>query len=206
MKTFLSVDLDYFACRPYRSAPVHEEDITGFLKKIAKLNVPKTVVIDHHHMFADLYEHRPDKIVHVDYHSDLTRLDPKLRFDEGTYFCFLPETEKIDYLWVLPDRESCIYSDWGLCYYDEDGRAILPKDVFKTTKTRVGTRYIPWKEITFVSIALSPDWTAFNELGRDALLAVQSWTDDPDVLGKIDEILDEMDTELALNYVSAVGS
>jgi hypothetical protein len=159
MKTYLSIDLDYWSeCRTERT-------MLPFIEKALSLQVPTLVVKDHHWLTSHANAHPAEQLINVDYHDDIA--SRPCDFGEGTWASFVK--------W----RHPCAVFEWRYPTYERGryGRCDEEADVYNgarartgwcwTTK-RLGVKDIPWNEVVAVGIALSPDyWSHGSVFIRD---------------------------------------
>jgi len=153
IKTYLSIDLDYWR---YRKDP---QPCTTFFQQVWGLQLPIYVVMYHHHLLPHINAHDCDILINVDYHSDLADLEPGriLDFNEGTWANFVDWRCVGRFIWRYPASE-CLSGGTGYCHSNHN--PFLERGVasWKCVQKRVGLWGIPWKHITAVGVSVSPDW------------------------------------------------
>lgn len=182
MKTYLSIDIDYFNAelinKPYRRHKSAEKELLSFFKQIQGLSVPVLLTVNHDEILPDVNKFKCEKLVNVDYHSDLADLvergkklvDPSGRecpLNEGTWVNFVNTRKSGIFEWRYPTPWA--YSRMGRC------EEILRKNFF----TKEGLKYHNWantpiavkgmdtlnlEEVGAIGICLSPGWVDTNIL------------------------------------------
>lgn len=116
--TYLSIDLDYFNKAPFDP---------WLLATAFSLGLPTTLCVDHHDILPHLDEISRqrmsaglppiDKVVNLDYHSDLLSAPEPLHC--GNWVNFVPFRDSASYLWILP-RLNDYHLRWGYCHVGEN--------------------------------------------------------------------------------------
>lgn len=178
MKTYLSIDLDYFNSelvnKPYRRPKVVEAELLQFFKKIKKLKVPVLVVVNHDELLVDVNKKVYDKIVNVDYHSDLADLTEEGKFifnpdgtdaelNEGTWVNFANNRKSGIFEWRYPTSWS--FHRMGRC------EEVLRKNFF----TKEGLKYHNWASVPVTTKGL--DTLDFNEVEAIGICMSPGWVD-----------------------------
>jgi hypothetical protein len=160
---YLSIDLDYWFMS-------NVEDVTGadlFLQKVFALKKPIFVTTYHDGLLKDLNKKHIDKIIHVDFHSDLaTEPISKKELNEGTFLNFYKWRKSCIYEWRYPDTEICFTIGNGRCdwhnFDDEKNKPIEKWDPskmgYKEVKRKKGLKGINLKKVDWIGISLSPNW------------------------------------------------
>ncbi len=153
MKTFLSVDLDYWSASTERS-------LLGFFGHVFDLKLPIFVAPFHDQLLDHIDEHPCDQLINVDFHSDLIELAaPAEDLDleelgEGNWTNFVTWKQTGHFVWRYPSERLMTE---GLCHARRnpfDERASGWRSV---TMTR-GLSHIPWKTVQALGVCLSSDW------------------------------------------------
>jgi len=156
MKTYLSIDLDYWNEQSHARAV---DDLDYLIDEICGRELPFKVVFDHEKLLSHLRQFDFRRLINVDFHSDVANIDTcsELQLNCGTWVNFVPHCRSREYLWVHPGslafgrcdqrtnvRFPDIYTGWG--------------DVEETNKD--WRKLLDWKDVVAVGISLSPDFTA----------------------------------------------
>jgi len=100
MKTYLSIDLDYWNGLRKRS-------IDAFFKHVFRLGLPIWVAPFHDQLLPHINQHDCNCLVNVDYHSDISDYEPRLRLTEGTWANFVKWKRKGTFIWRYP-QPKCL--------------------------------------------------------------------------------------------------
>jgi hypothetical protein len=156
VKTYLSIDLDYWR-RDFDREPWHAK---RFFKRVWLLGLPIRVALHHHHLIRDINRIKDlDKVVNVDYHSDIVEEHedyPHLELTEGTWANYVEHRRNMIFEWRYPSEE-CLDCGTGYCHtyrnpFEED---CTP---WWSVRKKEGVARIPWSEICAVGVCLSPGW------------------------------------------------
>lgn len=163
MKTYLSVDLDYWDKARHRKA------CTRFIRQVLDLKVPTLVVLNHDEMWGDVNRSGCRRVEHVDYHSDVADYPESctegckdcvqckdMIFDEGTWLSFVRWRKQGELLWRFPTWK-CYRNGWGTCHGVRDPFK-QPVSGWGIIGLRHGLQGIPWDDVTRVGIAVSYDY------------------------------------------------
>lgn len=120
MKTLLTIDLDFWL------DSYQKKETDKFFRKIRKLNVNIESVVYHHEILLNLKDNHFDKIINMDYHSDIANFDVgnctlneyNTSFNEGTWVNYVEFREKCDYIWLHSHSESSF--EYGVCDPESD--------------------------------------------------------------------------------------
>ena len=165
MKSYLSIDLDYFANdhSDFCNSEDVEKHLIKFMDKVYDLNVPIYGCTYHNDILDDLNKHKVDKLYNIDYHSDVVYESfPEIELDEGTWVNFYKYRKNCTFEWRYPSTKECFTEGWGICDWIGDkpapwSKAKLP---YKNSIRRQGIQSIGWDSIVGVGISLSPNWCA----------------------------------------------
>lgn len=175
MKTFLSVDLDY-----WNEVDNGISRMVKYLKSIHASNIPVVLVKDHDEMLPFVDQSEANFLINLDYHSDLADLcikdeKPVLEnreFNCGTWINWVKCRNKGRFLWIHPHKDCYIRSH---CKWDSrgGGRCDVDKNPF-TTEFDTG-----WKEakhrtgpppkvsgisgLVMIGLCISPDYISFDQ-------------------------------------------
>jgi hypothetical protein len=149
MRTFLSIDLDYFNR--------HLKSIDPFFKQLIRKKCYWSICCEHQQMLTDILTFGPDKIINIDAHSDLYyEKEDSNQLGCGNWPKFIPNPEKISWEWR--------YSKPNLTNEDR----IYLNDKFKEVKTKKGLHGVLDQEIFAIGIccSFSDDYTSEEVLPR----------------------------------------
>jgi len=158
--THLTIDLDYFI---YPSSESCYDQGVSLLNKVKSLKVPLIVKRHHHHILPYINKYKFDKIINVDYHSDIVHDilleddDTKLDLNCGTWANFYKHKESCIFEWRHPVKRIDFTN---LC--DDEFKGLRKKYIsyFDVTH-KFGFSKIP-TELHSVSIALSEDYCDYD--------------------------------------------
>jgi len=172
MKTYLSIDLDYW--RNHTSP----EACTRFFKAVWKTGLPVYTSFYHHHLLGHVNESGCRRLINVDYHSDLSDLvsGHVLTFEEGTWVNFVDWRHKGEFIWRFPSTQICVNEEDGYCHAHTNPFQHNVSGWGTATK-RVGVYGIPWRDITAIGVCLSPDWISKPSIIAEPLsrLRIEPW-------------------------------
>lgn len=156
MKSYLSVDLDYWGMSESATA-------VGFINKIISLNKPISVYNSHESILDDLNKRRVDHIYQVDFHSDIVESydkDSDLILEEGTWANFYHWRKNCTFEWRYPSTKSCFTDRMGRCDLSQYDDKPWPRKKFPYKKVirRQGLHYIDWSSVSAIGFAISPTW------------------------------------------------
>ena len=170
MSVYLSIDLDYWKNTRISKYPLE------FLAKVMALRVPKVLVLEHDALLTEPCRPKGfEKLINVDYHSDFANYKKNERryFNCGTWVDEFPDIAEFE--WRHPNQHTCFDKCEGRC----ERLWIRSYDIcWKNNKAfsgirmahREGLRSLPWKDVSAVGIAVSPDYwdnkSSVNTLGK----------------------------------------
>jgi hypothetical protein len=197
MSTHLTVDLDYwtadtrihgvseyddFLCaytmvadmdQDFTDAEKHhaplDRKVHAFITKVLKAAPDVFVVPQHHQISAHLHALEFDRLINVDYHSDLPERDSEsyllrrrgegLELNEGSWGLFIPNPGEKEFIWRCPSRR-CKQDGVGGCHSSPEENPFTHPGCHNFAKVRsiVGLKSLPWDDITSASICLSMAW------------------------------------------------
>jgi hypothetical protein len=149
--SYLSIDLDFWMDR------ANAKSASFFFKKVFKLDVPITCVIEHEELLSDVKKVKNLKTLYnVDYHSDIC--SDCERDDEpcdGTWVNFVPGRTNANYIWILPSLET-YYEEEGICHVEKDPFQDPKASKWKSVNFTDSMKDIEWDKIQRVGVCLSP--------------------------------------------------
>ena len=154
MATYLSVDLDYWGRHKF-------DGMRAFVSKAMKLAVPKCLVYSHEMMLDHINSFEFDRLINVDYHSDLCSPGKGLQLEDGTWAAFVKEENRKLFEWRMPSYHDCVVRELGLCDADKPRLLKEPeKTNWSAIRFRRGVRDIPWEDVLAVGFCPSFEyWT-----------------------------------------------
>jgi hypothetical protein len=170
MKTYLSVDVDYWR---FFDEPKYRSEMGTFFQKIVNKKVPIFIVRDHEELLPEVNKLIFNKLINVDYHSDITAYIDKndllweyenptfpAELNCGTWVNFVDERILGEFLWLYPYTSCIDHREEGRCE-DIEGFWDKSKSSFHNwncIKHKKGLSSIRWVDIISVGVALSPEW------------------------------------------------
>lgn len=158
MKSYLSVDLDYWGMKDYG----FKNSVTIFINKIIELNKSIHVYNSHESILDDLNRRKVDHLYQIDFHSDICEDGDNVPFNEGTWANFYKYRKKCIFEWRYPSTETCFNHGMGRCDSSQDDgyKAYWPKDEFPYKKIirKQGLSNINWESISAIGFAISRNW------------------------------------------------
>jgi hypothetical protein len=142
MKTYLSIDLDYFNDR--------DNSMLGFFAKVFSMNKPIHVQRYHHELLPDIDASGCEKLINIDFHSDVC--DPWYGLNEGTWVNFVQWRAAGCYEWRYPGKVTAA----NYCHQDGENPFVEQPEWASLTMKR--GLAISWAGITHIGVCLSPDW------------------------------------------------
>lgn len=168
MRTFLSIDMDYWFCDWFRQrgAPISHRvrSFNSVMKKIAGKDV--FVVESHEDLLPEINAFAPERIVHIDYHQDMAPEGHSL-INCGSFLTFVKNREAIECWWHYPAHECA-----GADYDKATGRCGLApgETVFGRQFEAIG---LPKRGIIesagLVGISISNEWCSPSDQFRAAI-------------------------------------
>ena len=161
----LSIDLDYWNINT-------KPDCLSYVSKVLSLKRPTTVYTQHHLILRNVRA-MYDRVVNIDYHSDICELHQGWP-ECGSWANYFPGRQNAYYEWRLPDRRECIGLGEGLCHrsrswrYSDNPFVNVAEHKWRGLKHCVGLKGIRLGEVEDVSIVLSPEY-CIPEAIRDTL-------------------------------------
>lgn len=157
MKSFLSVDLDYWGLKEYG----YKKSIVRFLNKIISLNKPLQVFESHEEILPFLNRFKVDHLYQIDFHSDVCE-DDAVELNEGTWANYYKYKKNCTFEWRYPDVEKCYNEGWGRCDSSQNSgyKAPWPSNLFpyKNVIRKQGLDNINFNSVTAIGIAVSRWW------------------------------------------------
>lgn len=154
---YLSVDLDYWGA--WFTLGQAEVSSRRFLRRVAKLDCPIRVVVEHVEALKDLRGKRFGRIINVDAHDDLDTEAWAERHvaTSADWVSYVRFRAKATYEWRYP-LEDTPTPGLGLCA--EGGNAWDPEQTeWLKLERRLGLARIPWSRVGRVIVVLSPRFT-----------------------------------------------
>ncbi len=142
MKTYLSIDLDYFNGR--------DESLVTFFDKVLRQYITPKIVRYHHELLPHIDASGCTKLINIDFHSDLCESCYEL--NEGTWVNYVRWRTKGLYEWRYPVKEP---DESNYCH-----ALINPfttESEWKEVKLKQGLA-ISRRGIREIGVCLSPDW------------------------------------------------
>ena len=153
MKTYLSIDLDYWnGCT--------RKSINAFFAHVFQLRLPIWIAPLHHQLLPHINRHPCDVLINVDAHSDICDKrdddDIDLSLNEGTWANFVEWQQRGTFIWRYPGPE-CLYDCTGYCHCQKSPFEESCTDWAHVHKQQ-SLRRIPWDTIKAVGVTLSIAW------------------------------------------------
>jgi len=151
MKTYLSIDLDYWNGLPRQS-------INAFFSRVFQLKLPIWVAPFHHQLLPHINRNPCDQLINVDYHSDIATLANNLQCTEGTWANFVKWRIGGAFTWRHPSNKSHPAS--GYCHDIEERNPFEnpARTGWRVCQKYAGLRGIPWSTVKAVGVSLSWNW------------------------------------------------
>jgi hypothetical protein len=159
-KTYLTIDLDFF-----NASELNLFEILDNIK--SKSKIQKAFLVSAHHQVLNHLNKMNDinHVINMDYHSDICGFKERVSRDKfldcGTWGYFVNKniSKKSTFSWVFPTRKCESY--WtGYCWTDRFQNPfsnIKNHNWASTHKSKF--KSIPYDEIKYLSICISPHWT-----------------------------------------------
>lgn len=162
--TFLSIDLDYWDCiydfRRNKKFSINRYDL---FKEIYNRKIPFQVYFNHDEMVDQINESKCNKIINIDFHSDL--VDKKdfilCGLNEGTVFNAIHDFEEKEYIWLMPYRKVGIVNELGRCdqdNYNEENCWIKENFIYKNQIKSAGSKWLKLDDVKEIGICFSQNW------------------------------------------------
>jgi len=164
MNTFLSIDLDYFGMTRFgyskKGKHNNKKFITDFISKSLSLKVPTIIIESHEHILTLLNKRKYDKVINVDFHSDIVIDEGNEVLNEGTWANHYRYKKSTVFEWRYPNKEACLYEGNGVCgYWGSYTTEWKPSKMgFKRVIHKEGIDNINFNSIDGVGICISPTW------------------------------------------------
>lgn len=160
MKSYLSIDLDYWFCK-YPTEHCNTIKLLNLLCYFRHKDKNCLIVDEHHNLLDHINESDTDNIIHIDYHQDLCwyeeNSNPKVEC--GNFFWFVDGKENKKFKWFYPDTDECIKNAMGLCM-DPSYKPLSKKNFIFNNQTRKCG--LPTKQeletVTDIGISFSLDY------------------------------------------------
>jgi hypothetical protein len=173
MSIYLSVDFDYWS----GGTAENYQHMLDYSKSILE-NIPQIdFVIHHHDIIKYINAGNYDKIINVDFHSDLcdcfnNKKRQGIRLNEGTWANYLNDRENKEFVWVYPHKRCYhplnLFGSEGRCDVKQNPFGKNCKDVCGYLKTSVLYRKLPkveeLKTFERACFCLSPKWCSKEQL------------------------------------------
>ena len=162
MHIYLSIDLDYWceAGTPDR-----------FFGRVFNLGLPIFVAPFHDQLVDHVNRSGCDRLLNVDYHSDL--VDYRSTLSEGSWANFVEWRAAGQFEWRYPAEESIVK---GFCHAYESPFEVDCSGWARVQK-KCGLGGIPWRSVTAVGVCLSSGWLKQSTIGPVAeRLGITRWT------------------------------
>jgi hypothetical protein len=127
MSSYLSIDLDYWLAQ--EESKFDFQEMFKFLRRLAKLKLNIAFACDHDQLFNHMLDNPADRLINIDYHSDLpgpkeahrmnNAEDPMLWMFCGNWSALLSWAPQAEFSWIFPNWD-CIDYGYGLCNLDGD--------------------------------------------------------------------------------------
>jgi len=165
LKTYLSIDLDYWANKYEDPQPAKQA--YNFLSRVKKLNKKIYICDSHEEILDHLNSYKVDKVINVDFHSDvvyedLINYDDPKEFNEGTWANYYKYRKNCIFEWHYPNVKICFCQGWGRCEWlwpdHEIGKFEKRRMGYKKIIRGQGISGIMSNNIIAVGVCRSPNW------------------------------------------------
>jgi hypothetical protein len=163
MKTYLSIDIDFFNKCKSTSFVHHILDTT--FSKAHKFKIPTIAVMNHQQLLPRVNDtlsklNGKGRLINVDYHSDICSVIDLHELNCGTWISYVKNRNKYDYLWyhyrgqslALGNCNSGNHWDYGTDWKTVNKEGIFPDTIPGLINNNV-------LEIGFV---MSPGWARYD--------------------------------------------
>jgi hypothetical protein len=200
MKTYLSIDLDFFNNNKDHNYSRHILDLT--LSRAQKFKIPVIAVMNHQQLLPQVDRHFKDnncRLINVDWHSDICQTKDLSELNCGTWISYVKKRKLCEFLWLHPAHDNGYKVEMGCCHdYKKwntetdwrivSGRSFRPKDVPGLVK----------KDVCEMGLCMSPGWSndSLMKIFRELLKKYEI----PYRKGKINEISNVVHRKLNKGY------
>lgn len=156
MKTYLSIDLDYWNIR---NAPL---DAFKTLDTVFQKFESVPVVVHHHQLLPHINKSEAQRLINLDEHDDTCPPASGKELKDPDYLCAswvnnVRWRKGGDYIWAPPKNLSrCIGGHWDPDHDLSNGYIFKPE--WKTIRLDKNLTSICWDDVVAAGIAISPDW------------------------------------------------
>jgi hypothetical protein len=156
MKTYLSIDLDYWLHNG-NNYHVIPRQMFRLFKSLSSMN--KVIVKDHEQLLPFIEKLNVERIIHIDYHQDIAYPyweDDSVELNCGTFWYFLQNRKNINFHWIYP-RNVCKTDNGGICMNMGISNPLKKKNwIFRKQTTRKGlSGYTKFGDMNIVGIGVS---------------------------------------------------
>jgi hypothetical protein len=173
MKSYLSIDLDYFFYEGFEIKDKFLEFMETLNKLCDSKNIKPSIVKYHHELLPIVDKYSFDNLLHIDFHSDLTDYNKEDLYEdnlnEGTWINFVKKRKNIDFIWYGTSDNEFAYCDKfnvlkevnrDTKVFDPFDKKNLKKMGFKSISKKF--KVLPSKKmldtVKYVGISISPNW------------------------------------------------
>ena len=164
MKTYLSIDLDFF--NDLNNPKDAKRILETTLSRAQKFKIPVIAVMNHQQLLPQVnyhFKHSKCKLINVDWHSDICQTNDLSQLNCGTWISYVKKRKLCDFLWLHPTHDNGYKVEMGKChdYYNwntgTDWRnvrrqAFSAKDVPGLVK----------KDVCEIGLCMSPGWSDYK--------------------------------------------
>lgn len=192
MKAYLSIDIDFWKDMDFFK---FETDMKVFFRTITDYKLPMRIVREHHELLDDINHRQLNRLINVDYHSDLTNfIDVDgIPYDYhliertgnrypgdlncGTWVNFAKMRTEGEFIWIYPYRYCMEDRKDGRCeeiegFWGPKGDKYHNWKALKAYQVSSICKFdMFWDDIQAVGISLSPKWLP-KQLGYFFLLQI----------------------------------
>lgn len=161
MKTYLSIDIDYWNDRPRGMIPY----LNKVYKDCQKRRIPLVVIKNHQQALPLVNKSGAERLINIDFHTDLCGeyID---QLNCGTWVNYVKWQRKGEYLWIHPGKNTNRGECGAVDLFSGNGRVARKKNegfyYIKWKSVRHQTRRLPtpsFLNLTGVSICISPSYS-----------------------------------------------
>lgn len=168
MKTYLSIDIDYWTGTKLDINSGLPFVNRSFIKRVIGTGKDISVFMSHEQMLSDIEKSGARKLVNVDYHSDLSDnsngILPEL--NEGTWVNHLSFCKEGEFIWIYPDI-NC-YEENGRCDSDENPFSQRSLEICGWRKVSRRCNKLPTdtelRDVVKIGFSISPDWSELDHV------------------------------------------